>query len=205
MTQKTTADQRRYDALSSAAVSQQIRDHAQADYHQALAQEGKTRADRAVAERRCRCWMRVSSRRTPRWHRRRPTALAQLNLEYTAIRAPFDGVIGNRRARAGSYVSSGTQLLSLVPAQGLWIDANFKESQLAHMRPPDGNNCRGRAAAAPSAGMSPACRRPPVRASAFCRRKTPPVTSLKSSSACRCVLRWTARRPRSGCCVRDCR
>lgn len=44
-------------------------------------------------------------------------------------------MIGNRRAWAGSYVSSGTQLLSLVPAQGLWIDANFKESQLAHMRP----------------------------------------------------------------------
>ncbi|MBK0646991.1 HlyD family secretion protein, partial [Klebsiella pneumoniae] len=49
-------------------------------------------------------------------------------------RAPFDGVIGNRRAWSGSFVSSGPQLLSLVPAHGLWIDANFKENQLAHMR-----------------------------------------------------------------------
>ncbi|WP_446911333.1 HlyD family secretion protein, partial [Klebsiella pneumoniae] len=57
-----------------------------------------------------------------------------LNLSYTDIRAPFDGVIGNRRAWSGSFVSSGTQLLSLVPAHGLWIDANFKENQLAHMR-----------------------------------------------------------------------
>lgn len=137
VTQKTTADQRRYDALvSSAAVSQQIRDHAQADYHQALAQEGKTRADRAVAERQ----LQVLDAREQQTHAalaqaQADLALAQLNLEYTAIRAPFDGVIGNRRAWAGSYVSSGTQLLSLVPAQGLWIDANFKESQLAHMRP----------------------------------------------------------------------
>ncbi len=61
--------------------------------------------------------------------------MARLNLSYTEIRAPFDGVIGNRRAWSGSYVNSGTQLLSLVPAQGLWIEANFKESQLAHMLP----------------------------------------------------------------------
>ncbi len=69
--------------------------------------------------------------------RRRPEAnleMAGLNLSYTDIRAPFDGVIGNRRAWSGSFVSSGTQLLSLVPAHGLWIDANFKENQLAHMR-----------------------------------------------------------------------
>ncbi len=43
-------------------------------------------------------------------------------------------MIGNRRAWSGSFVSSGTQLLSPVPAHGLWIDANFKENQLAHMR-----------------------------------------------------------------------
>ncbi len=46
--------------------------------------------------------------------RRRPANLemARLNLSYTDIRAPFDGVIGNRRAWSGSFVSSGTQLLS---------------------------------------------------------------------------------------------
>lgn len=38
--------------------------------------------------------------------------IARLNLSYTDIRAPFDGVIGNRRAWSGSFVSSGTQLLS---------------------------------------------------------------------------------------------
>jgi len=61
--------------------------------------------------------------------------LAQLNLSYTELRAPVDGVIGNRRARAGAYAAAGTPLLSLVPARGLWVDANFKEGQLARLHP----------------------------------------------------------------------
>jgi membrane fusion protein (multidrug efflux system) len=60
--------------------------------------------------------------------------MAQLNLGYTELRAPIDGTIGNRSARAGAYASVGAQLISLVPAHGLWVDANFKENQLARMR-----------------------------------------------------------------------
>jgi membrane fusion protein (multidrug efflux system) len=60
---------------------------------------------------------------------------AQLNLGYTEIRAPIDGYIGNRAAQVGAYVASGAYLLSIVPAHGLWVDANFKEDQLARMRP----------------------------------------------------------------------
>jgi membrane fusion protein, multidrug efflux system len=60
--------------------------------------------------------------------------LARLNLGYTEIRAPIDGWIGNRSARAGAFASVGSQLLAVVPAHGLWVDANFKENQLAHMR-----------------------------------------------------------------------
>jgi len=61
--------------------------------------------------------------------------MAQLNVGYTELRAPVDGVIGNRRARLGAYAAAGSQLLSVVPASGLWVDANFKEDQLAHMLP----------------------------------------------------------------------
>ncbi|MFZ6049783.1 HlyD family secretion protein [Pseudomonas sp. CR3202] len=61
--------------------------------------------------------------------------LARLDVGYTELRAPVDGYIGNRRGRVGGYVSAGTQLLAVVPAQGLWIDANFKEDQLARMTP----------------------------------------------------------------------
>jgi membrane fusion protein, multidrug efflux system len=60
--------------------------------------------------------------------------LARLNLGYTELRAPIDGIVGNRSARNGAYAMVGAQLISLVPAHGLWVDANFKESQLAHMR-----------------------------------------------------------------------
>jgi membrane fusion protein (multidrug efflux system) len=60
--------------------------------------------------------------------------LAQLNLGYTEIRAPIDGVVGNRSARQGAYATVGAQILSVVPASGLWVDANFKESQIAGFR-----------------------------------------------------------------------
>jgi membrane fusion protein (multidrug efflux system) len=60
---------------------------------------------------------------------------ARLNLGYTEIRSPIDGFVGNRAAQVGAYVASGAYLLSIIPAQGLWVDANFKEDQLAHMHP----------------------------------------------------------------------
>jgi membrane fusion protein, multidrug efflux system len=60
---------------------------------------------------------------------------ARLNLGYTEIRSPIDGYIGNRAAQVGAYVANGAYLLSVIPARGLWVDANFKEDQLAQMRP----------------------------------------------------------------------
>ena len=60
---------------------------------------------------------------------------AGLNLGYTEIRSPIEGYIGNRAGQVGAYVASGAYLLSVIPAQGLWLDANFKEDQLAQMRP----------------------------------------------------------------------
>ena len=63
----------------------------------------------------------------------RATALqrqAELNLSYTTIVAPIDGVVGNRTLRAGQFVQAGTQLMSLVPSTGAYVIANFKETQL---------------------------------------------------------------------------
>ena len=54
---------------------------------------------------------------------------------YTKIRSPIDGYVGNRGAQIGAYTTIGTALLSIVPAHGLWVDANFKEDQLARMHP----------------------------------------------------------------------
>jgi membrane fusion protein, multidrug efflux system len=63
-------------------------------------------------------------------------ALAQTNLGYTRITAPEDGVVSERKVRAGQLVSPGTQILSLVQPE-VWIQANFKETQLRHIRPGD--------------------------------------------------------------------
>jgi membrane fusion protein (multidrug efflux system) len=60
---------------------------------------------------------------------------ARLNLGYAEIRAPIDGFVGNRAAQVGAYVAQGTYLLTVVPEHGLWVDANFKEDQLARMEP----------------------------------------------------------------------
>ena len=59
---------------------------------------------------------------------------AGLNLGYAEIRSPIDGYVGNRAAKVGAYVSQGAYLLTIVPAHGLWVDANFKEDQLARMQ-----------------------------------------------------------------------
>ena len=54
----------------------------------------------------------------------------KLDLDRTVIRAPFDGVIGNRAVQSGQYVSPGQRLLALVPLSQVYVDANYKETQL---------------------------------------------------------------------------
>jgi len=60
---------------------------------------------------------------------------AQLNLSYTTIVAPVDGIVGKRSVQIGSNVAIGQDLLAVVPLREIWVTANFKETQLAHMRP----------------------------------------------------------------------
>lgn len=60
---------------------------------------------------------------------------AQLNLSYTTIVAPVDGIVGERSAEVGSNVAIGQDLMAIVPLNDVWVTANFKETQLAHMRP----------------------------------------------------------------------
>ncbi len=59
---------------------------------------------------------------------------ANLNLSWTLVKAPQDGWITKRNVEAGNYVTAGQQIFSIV-APEVWITANFKESQLADMRP----------------------------------------------------------------------
>jgi membrane fusion protein, multidrug efflux system len=62
--------------------------------------------------------------------------LARTNLGYTRIIAPEDGIVGERKVRAGQLVSPGTQIVSLVERQ-VWVQANYRETQLRQIRPGD--------------------------------------------------------------------
>ncbi len=60
---------------------------------------------------------------------------AQLDLSYTTIVAPVDGVVGKRSVQVGTNVAIGQDLMAVVPLRDVWVTANFKETQLSHMCP----------------------------------------------------------------------
>jgi membrane fusion protein, multidrug efflux system len=62
-------------------------------------------------------------------------AKAERDLSFTVIRAPIDGVVGNRAVQVGDYVQTGQRLASVVPLDDVYVTANFKETQVARLRP----------------------------------------------------------------------
>ncbi len=60
---------------------------------------------------------------------------AARDLSFTVLKAPYDGVVGNRSVQEGDLVSPGQRLMALVPTRQLYIDANFKETQIQHLVP----------------------------------------------------------------------
>ncbi|MGC2085760.1 MAG: HlyD family secretion protein [Bradyrhizobium sp.] len=67
-------------------------------------------------------------------HARAVKQQAALNLSYTQITAPVEGTVGARTLRVGQFVQAGTQLMAVVPLDQVYVVANFKETQLTHMR-----------------------------------------------------------------------
>ncbi|GLK84270.1 HlyD family secretion protein [Ancylobacter defluvii] len=136
-TARTRADFDRYHQLSSAQyASQQRFEQADADLKKAKA--GEQRAEAALEAARRQIEVIDSQKRQAEAaldQARADRDIARLNVGFTQLRAPIDGVVGNRSARVGAYADAGAALLSVVPARGLWVDANFKESQLAGLHP----------------------------------------------------------------------
>jgi len=130
-------DDARYRQLAPrGAASVQVLEHAATDYKKALAAGEEAAANVAAAERR------LDVIATERQQTEAALAeaiaereIAELNLGYTELRSPIDGTVGNRAARVGSFAAVGTPLMSVIPAHDLWVDANFKEDQLARMVP----------------------------------------------------------------------
>jgi membrane fusion protein, multidrug efflux system len=67
--------------------------------------------------------------------RKAQLAETELNLSYTIIRSPVTGIVGKKSVEGGQNVSIGQELVEVVPLDDVWVTANFKETQLAQMRP----------------------------------------------------------------------
>ncbi|HBC8862309.1 TPA: HlyD family secretion protein [Escherichia coli] len=135
--QKRLRDTERYEKLAqSAAISQQIIDNARFDYQQVAAKERKAANDFLVEKQRL-AVLSAQEENVRASIEEVQAALTQalLDLEYTLVRAPIDGIVANRSAHTGSWVEGGTSLVSLVPVSELWVDANYKENQIAGMKP----------------------------------------------------------------------
>jgi len=138
---RTEADQRRAEALvPDGSISQRERDQtegflrqAEAARKQAEASIQQARAGHAAAQQDLRAV--IVNRRTVEASveaARAALQLAEIDLENTRIHAPRDGHVGEVGVKLGQYVTPGTQLMALVPAQ-VWVVANFKEVQTSRM------------------------------------------------------------------------
>lgn len=135
---RATADAGRSYALVGAGwTSRQANDLAIADRRKADAGVSSAEAQRAMAVEA----LAVAQAQLAQAQAKLATAqsqvkVAEVNLDYTVMRAPFDGVVGNKAVRVGQYVAPALQLLALSPrASELYVVANFKETQMAQMKP----------------------------------------------------------------------
>nr|WP_245422003.1 HlyD family secretion protein [Alsobacter soli] len=134
---RAAADFARAQALAASDFgSKQRLDQARADRDRAVASVESAKAAIASAE------AGVSVAKAQQGEARRQldelrTALAKAerDLSFTVITAPVDGVIGNRAVEVGNYVQPGTRLAALVPLGSVYVEANFKETQLARIQP----------------------------------------------------------------------
>jgi len=136
------ADQRRYDALvASGAVAKQDVERFRAAAVTAQANAARSTADLAVSQdqaavtraRRASLQADLARAEAAVANARAALDLARQDQTNTLIRAPIDGVVGDRQVEPGDYVQPGSRLLTVVPVDALYVIANFKETQTARM------------------------------------------------------------------------
>jgi membrane fusion protein (multidrug efflux system) len=134
---RTQQDYKRYSALlSTDYASRQRFEQAQADARKGEAAVAKSRAAFAAEQEQLAVLRSQQREEQAKLQQARANLqLAHNDLDNTVIRAPVSGVAGNRAGQVGQYVKAGTQLLSLVPLSRVYVTANFKETQLTHIRP----------------------------------------------------------------------
>ncbi len=134
---RADADALRYAALvSESAVSPVQLDQVQADAKKASANRRSAQAALSSAQAQL-VVMQAELIEGQRLLEQLKTNVAQAkqNLSYTQVRAPLDGTFGNRGVDVGALVQPGTRLGVVVPLHALYVEANFKETQLGHIKP----------------------------------------------------------------------
>jgi membrane fusion protein, multidrug efflux system len=127
---------RQQDLATRQINSKQSLEQAQANYDQAVAavQSADATIQSAAANVEVLKAQREEANRTLQQFQT-SLAKAERDLSFTVIRAPFDGVVGNRAVQVGDYVQPTQRLASLVPLDAVYIDANFKETQVSRLQP----------------------------------------------------------------------
>jgi membrane fusion protein (multidrug efflux system) len=135
--ERAAKDLKRFGNLAEeGAISTQTRDAAESTHKQASAQRDKVRSARQEAESQLAALdAQIEETRARLKAAEANLELARIDLANTRITAPMAGIIGNRSVQLGQLVRSGSVLGHLIPAQGLFVEANFKETQIARMRP----------------------------------------------------------------------
>jgi len=131
---QAVADDQRYHAVGNQGVSESRLDLASTQARAATAEAGAAHSRERAAE--AQAALDQASMQTAAAEVQGSEAAvhqAELNLSYTQVKAPAAGYVTHRTVEAGAYVQTGQALLAIVPRQ-VWVVANFKETQLAHMR-----------------------------------------------------------------------
>jgi len=134
---RTTSELKRQQVLASKEfASRQTLEQAQSSHEQAIASVQSAQA--AVASAIANIGV-LEAQQQEAQHQlkelKTAEAKAERDLSFTVIRSPIEGVIGNRAMQVGDYVQPGARLAAVVPLHDVYIDANFKETQIARLRP----------------------------------------------------------------------
>ncbi|WP_166669757.1 HlyD family secretion protein [Rhodanobacter sp. TND4FH1] len=134
---RAVIDRARYhDMLPSGSASRQQVDLADADAKRLKATLARERAEWIAAQQQVQVGETDVDEARANIHAMRAVLdERKIELGWTRITAPVDGVVGERNVRVGVYVRPGTQIVDVVPLPHVWVVANFRESQLAHIRP----------------------------------------------------------------------
>lgn len=134
--ERAAKDSKRFNHLAAdGAISAQTRDAAESSHKQAAAMRDKTHSARQEARSELDSFdARINETRAKLQAAQSALELNRINLENTRIVAPIAGIIGNRSVQVGQLVKPGSVLAYLIPMDGLFVEANFKETQIGRMR-----------------------------------------------------------------------